>query len=110
MKIIRFLETPKGHPAGGGGKHGSIWQNCLSNRVLKGFLSLYLTKTLYNAGRFGNFFLSRSVTNYSKKQHLGSVSVSASRHSTKNCQIDPFLVICKGTIPKKTLEEEKFLD
>ena len=31
----------------GGGKHGSIWQNCVSNPVLKGFLTLYLIKTLY---------------------------------------------------------------
>ena len=29
-----------------GGKHGSIWQNRVFNLVLKGFLTLYLIKTL----------------------------------------------------------------
>ena len=31
---------------GGGGKHGPIWQNCVSNQVVQGFLTLYLIKTL----------------------------------------------------------------
>ena len=35
---------------GGGCKHGSIWQNCVFNPILKGFLALYLVKTLENAG------------------------------------------------------------
>ena len=29
-----------------GGKHGSMWQNCVSNQVLKVFLTLCLIKTL----------------------------------------------------------------
>ena len=46
----------------------------------------------------GNFFLFRGVPNYSKTKHLGTVSPSASRQSTKNCQIDPSLLIYGGSL------------
>ena len=39
----RILNSQK---PGGGGKHGSIWQNCVLNPVLKGFWTLYLSKAL----------------------------------------------------------------
>ena len=53
----------------------AIWQNCVLNPVLEGFLPLHLIKTLQKAGGgrrpFGNFFLSRGVPNYSKRSTGG---------------------------------------